>query len=132
MPSSVDQLHKETTMIESEEVDDDPTVDKLPDVIQGIPVSYVDSENVIDPTENKLPGIIENENIPDIEKESLKEINVVDNDNSYSLVMPKAPKQKYLFNYVVPQIVFHPLLMSYNHHRLPQHHYHYPLCYPYC
>ena len=131
MPSSVDQLHKESTMIESEEVDDDPTADKLPDVIQGIPVSYVDSENVIDPTENKLPGVIKDENIPDIEKESLKEINVVDND-SYSLVIPKAQKQKYLYNYVVPQLVFHPLLMSYNHHHLPQHHYHYPLCYPYC
>ena len=129
MPSSVDQLKKESTMIESDEVDDDPTEDKLPDIIQGIPVSYVDSENVIDPTEEKKPDVFEDETFPGIKKDSPTEINVVDN-NSFNQVMPKQ-KQNYLYNYAVPQIVFHPLLMSYNHH-LPQHYYHYPLCYPYC
>ena len=150
MPSSVDQLQKESTMIKSEVVDDDTTDDKLAEVIHGLPVSYVEGENVIDiekdrieevdddPTEDKLPVIIEgipvsyvdSENIIDIEKDSLPEVNVVDN-SSYNLVMPKTPKQKYLYSYVVPQIVFPPLLMSYNHHQ-PHHYYHYPFCFPYC
>ena len=153
MPSSVDQLQTESTMIESEEVDDDTTEDKLPEVTEGLHVSYVDSENVIDiigkdrieevdddPTEDKLPDSIEgkpvsyvdSENVIDIEKEkdSLTEVNVVDN-SSYNLVVPKAPKQKYLYSYVAPQIVFHPLLMSHNHHQ-PPHYYHFPFCFPYC
>ena len=152
MPSSVDQLQTDSTMIESEEVDVDTTEDKLPDVIEGLGVSYVEGENVIDigkdrieevdedPTEDKLHNSIEgipvsyvdSENVIDIEKEkdSLTEVNVVDN-SSYNLVMPKAPKQKYLYSYVVPQIIFHPLLMLNNHHQ-PHHYYHYPFCFPYC
>ena len=152
MPSSVDQLQTDSTMIESEEVDVDTTEDKLPDVIEGLPVSYVEGENAIDigkdrieevdedPTEDKLHNSIEgipvsyvdSENVIDIEKEkdSLTEVNVVDN-SSYNLVMPKAPKQKYLYSYVVPQIIFHPLLMLNNHHQ-PHHYYHYPFCFPYC
>merc|ERR1712032_560313 len=143
MPSSVDQLQKESTMIESEEVDDDITDDKLSDVIHGLPVIYVESENVIalekdrieevddDPTEDKLPegvpvSYVDSENIIDIEKDSPTEVNVVDN-SSYNLVIPKTPKQKYLYSYVVPQIAFPPLLMSYNLHQ-PHHYYHYPFC----
>ena len=136
MPSSsVDQLQTESTMIESEEEVDDTTEDKLPDVIEGLPVSYVEGENVIDigkdrieevyddPTEDKLPDSIEGMPVSYVDSET---VNI-----SSNLVVPKAPKQKYLYSYVAPQIVFHPLLISHNHHQ-PPHYYHYPFCFPYC
>ena len=113
IPSGVDQLQKESTMNESEKVDDD-SEEKITDVEAGI-IHNNPVDNAID---------IENESQTDVDNTSL------------DLVLPKEPTQKYLYRYYVPHIPHilfhpfpHPMLMPYNRH---QPYPYYPLCFPYC
>ena len=119
--SRVDQLQKESTMNESEKVDDH-------------------AEDKITEAENVEAGItrsnpVENGIDIEIEKESQTDIDDVDN-TSLNLVLPKDPTQNYLYRYYVPHIQHilfhpfpHPVLMPYSRH---QPYPYFPLCFPYC
>ena len=111
MPSHVDQLQKESTVNESE---------KESDHREGVGDGFDDNKT------------LDSENAIDIEKDSSVEFNGVDKMSS-DLVLSKEPSKEYLYSYIVPQLVFHPIphpiLMPNNR---PRTYHYYPFCFPYC